>query len=467
MGRHLLRLLLLLLLGGCTFDRAGIAIEPSVDVWLDDTARADTRADTLRDASDAEVLDRSVTADSGPDGLDLLPPADLPPADLPPADLPPADLPPVGFQPSNLAAGASLPALCATLSFAADGSVDTTLCEVAGVGCTGAALSQSTSGAPAVCVIRTAGLSLAKGVTVKVKGDKPLLLLVEGDASIGGTLDAAGALDAPGPGGGAGGGLNKTSKGYEPVAGAGPGGGGTCSCDAADKDDCAGGGGGYGTAGADGGVEDEGSGGCSPPPQGGSAYGDPTLVPLQGGSGGASGRNTEGTLGKPGKGGGGGGALQVSVQGDLTVDGAINAGGGGGGHANDDQQVFAGGAGGGGSGGAVLLEALRILGTGWIAVNGGGGGGGGTAGAAGLDGEGGLPDDSAAKGGKGQQAGEDGGAGAAGSSAPVVGGSGYDSPGGGGGGLGRIRLNWCQSCAGASAPTPSSSGVASQGAVAP
>jgi hypothetical protein len=370
------------------------------------------------------------------------------------------------FAPSNIPAGTTL-APCGELALTASAGVNTTTCETTSLSptCKGTVVSQAKGGSK-VCVIRARRLDIPKGDTLTVAGDKPLVLVLEGDSSVDGTLSGAASGAKPGPGGGAGAPFVSTAKGYEPQTGGGPGGGGTCTCDQHDKDDCAGGAGGYGSKGADGGVEDEGNGGCTPPPVGGSTYGNKSLVPLQGGSGGASGRNTEGSAGKPGIGGGGGGAIQLSVQGTLTVSGVINMGGGGGGHSNDDQQQWPGGAGGGGSGGTVLLEAVEILGVGTVACNGGGGGGGGTHNEKGKDGQDGQPGVTPAKGAPGVQDGKSGGDGAAGTTAPTVGGSGMDAPGGGGGGLGRIRLNWCQTCAGVSAPTLVTSGISSTGAVA-
>jgi hypothetical protein len=104
---------------------------------------------------------------------------------------------------------------------------------------------------------------------------------------------------------------------------------------------------------------------------GGSAYGDPRLVPLIGGSGGGGGAvPAAGITG--GGGGGGGGALLIASSGTITLTGTIAATGGAGGTAGFGAQ---GGA--SGSGGAVRLVSTAITGSGVIDVRGGPGAGGG------------------------------------------------------------------------------------------
>jgi hypothetical protein len=108
-----------------------------------------------------------------------------------------------------------------------------------------------------------------------------------------------------------------------------------------------------------------GTGGAFPPPSapGGATYGDPTLVPLIGGSAGGSNLSASGNTGGPG-----GGAIEIIAGQSITIGafGAINAGGGGGGGYN-----FGGG---GGAGGGILLNAPTVVVAGFVAANGGGGG---------------------------------------------------------------------------------------------
>jgi hypothetical protein len=179
---------------------------------------------------------------------------------------------------------------------------------------------------------------------------------------------------------------------------------------------------------------------------GGSVNGTAELAPLRGGCSGGDG----GGASVPG--GGGGGAVQISVAGELQIDGTIHAAGGGGapGVAARD------GGGGGGSGGAIVLEAaaIEIGTTAVISANGGAGGAGqsstATISGAGEDGRasaaaaaGGAPTSAAGAGGDGAvrdaqaQAGGDGDTGSF---------YGYGA-GGGGGGLGRVRIRGGDSCA--------------------
>lgn len=104
---------------------------------------------------------------------------------------------------------------------------------------------------------------------------------------------------------------------------------------------------------------------------GGSAYGNDALVPLIGGSGGGGGAG--GTIFHGAGGGGGGGALLIAVSGRLDFTGSLLANGGLGGLVKVDTSVGLdeNGCGGGGSGGAVRLMATNIAGNGEISVNGG------------------------------------------------------------------------------------------------
>lgn len=93
-----------------------------------------------------------------------------------------------------------------------------------------------------------------------------------------------------------------------------------------------------------------------------SAYGNPYLQPLIGGSGGGGGASTETQSG--GSGGAGGGAILIASSRDIVVSGEVRASGGSG----------SGGAsaGGHGSGGAIFLKADRISGNGTLRATGAG-----------------------------------------------------------------------------------------------
>lgn len=181
----------------------------------------------------------------------------------------------------------------------------------------------------------TKNLRIEPNMTVKVVGNRPLVIAALESVTLEGNLEATvdsismrkangGGYDGAGNfsrGGGPGGGqaMNSTSR---------AGGGGYC-----------------------------GVGGSNDGNAGGEAYGDATLVPLLGGSAGGS--------AEYGKGGGGGGAIQIvagtSIQ--INGNGVIHVGGGGGDNG-----------GGGGSGGSILLEAPAVSVFGTLAANGGGGG---------------------------------------------------------------------------------------------
>ncbi len=175
------------------------------------------------------------------------------------------------------------------------------------------------------------------------------------------------------------------------------------------------------------------------------------LAPLRGGCRAGAGGPDAGTTG-----GLGGGGLQVSAVGRVLLNGVIAAPGRGGKGAPTDN---GGGGGGGGSGGALLLEGRRIvIGPGGrLTANGGGGGQGsstrnGSSGSPGADGlissaanaDGGLQSNStsdcAGEGGQGGSASGDAGAGQKENCTRMAGG------GGGGGAVGRIRLNALEGC---------------------
>lgn len=124
-------------------------------------------------------------------------------------------------------------------------------------------------------------------------------------------------------------------------------------------DVAAGGGGAYGTA-------PNSSGGYCPTTPG-VTYGNPTLIPLIGGSGGGGGAG--GPIIPGSGGGGGGGAILIASSGTIYVTGAILANGGA--PVSTGSTSGRGAHGGGGSGGAIRLIATTVSGNGVISAVGG------------------------------------------------------------------------------------------------
>lgn len=299
-------------------------------------------------------------------------------------------------------------------------------------------VSQGTAG-PTILVMAFSDISIPKGFTVKVTGDKALALVAKGKIEIAGTIEAMGAGVTGGPGGGAGStSLSKSGEGacagfsgkWAEVKGSFPiiyivgGGGGACSGATGGK----GGDGQFGTLVAAGGT-------------GGVTLGNLTLVPLAGGSGGGAGGGYKGYTG--GNGGGGGGALQiVSAEAIIvgsTAKGGINVGGAGGGASNSTYR----GGGGGGSGGNLLLEApvVEVKSGAVLAANGGGGGGGSGKISGAMPGSIGELNSSQTPYGTPSTQGGRGGYGGGGNVLTGELGSAYIAGGGGGGGAGIIRIN--------------------------
>jgi hypothetical protein len=206
--------------------------------------------------------------------------------------------------------------------------------------------------------------TLAQGVTLKGSGTSPLILHVQGDVLISGTIDLRGSngSDATSPyvtsanggtassGGGSGGsglGFFTAPNAIGGNAGASGGGGGGASVGAGIAG--AGGGGGNRYAGAVGGTG-AGAGGTA-----GSAYNDDNLVPLLAGSGGGGGGAHTTEVSSGAGGGGGGGAIAIYAGGNITVSstGHVLTTGGNGGSAGS----YNAGAGGGGAGGSVIIFA--------------------------------------------------------------------------------------------------------------
>lgn len=184
--------------------------------------------------------------------------------------------------------------------------------------------------------------SIPAGVTVRGRGPNPLVLRVQGDFDLAGTLDISGSAangstgGAAGPGGfpGGDGRLNQGAAGAGPGGGGGGTGMGLCF---------AGGGGGHATPGDGGGLG-------SLVGAGGFAYGAAYPFDLRGGSGGG-GSGCPVSFGTPGDGGGGGGGVvAILVDGNLSVSGTIEATGGG------NTASFSAGA-----AGSVLLRSIGAL----------------------------------------------------------------------------------------------------------
>jgi hypothetical protein len=208
------------------------------------------------------------------------------------------------------------------------------------------------SGSASVGVFSVAGLTLKAGAKITLRGTNAFALASSADVTIDGFVDGACSGTAPGPGGFAGG------MGSNPGLGMGGGGAGQSAAGAASG----GGGGGYGDSGGAG-------GGLLTTSNAGVIWGDlrAPMFRLVGGAGGGPG----GANG--GDGGDGGGAVQLAVNGTLTVRGVIDVGGCGGRQGGKGK-----GGGGGGAGGAIVLEAAHVtlIRGSVLAANGGGGGGG-------------------------------------------------------------------------------------------
>ncbi len=208
-------------------------------------------------------------------------------------------------------------------------------------------------------VFKYSSVVVQGGATVTFKNHAsraPVVWLVSGDVSINGTVSLNGqdamiapALAEPGPGGFRGG-AGYYAANASCAAGFGPGGG-----DIAGQiiwGQYYGAGGSYGSVGK----------------YGSPTYGNPSLIPLVGGSGASGGSDSNHSGG-----GGGAGAILVACGGTLSVTGAIQANGAAG------VQTYGGFGGsgpawsGGGSGGGIRLVAESLVGGGLLQALGGGG----------------------------------------------------------------------------------------------
>jgi hypothetical protein len=198
-------------------------------------------------------------------------------------------------------------------------------------------IAQDQAGGPQLLVLALRGLTVAANTTLRVIGSRPLVIAVDGDVTVEGTIDASGSGVTPGAGGNVSCGSSTGGNGS----------GSTGRFDGASG----GGGGGFGTAGGRAGTADtDGSdvtGGSA-----GAVRGNAELEPLLGGCAGGRGG------GCSTNGGGGGGALQITASGSIDVSGTLRANGAAG--ATPCGQNDEGGGTGGGSGGALLLEAESV-----------------------------------------------------------------------------------------------------------
>jgi hypothetical protein len=303
-----------------------------------------------------------------------------------------------------------------------DGSITGGLTRAAGSGVVSGIFYRGTA---KVGVFGFASLDVAPGVRVRARGASALGIVASKQITISGTLDlqddcAAGIRSAGAGAGGVAGAL----------MGGGAGGGGAGGTMPPNRSS-GGGGGGFGDAGGRGGTSTL-MGGAA-----GTIYGDLITEPvaLVGGSGGGVGGGAGGPMAIGGNGGNGGGAVQIAVNGSLTIVGTIQAGGCGG------RGGMGGSGGGGGAGGAILLEAVTIALGGGSALVANGGGGGGTGGFSANGGNGATSTTAAAGGSAGPGAGAGAVGGVAGSLAGHDAASTSSQPaGGGGGGVGRIAL---------------------------
>jgi hypothetical protein len=304
-----------------------------------------------------------------------------------------------------------------------------------------------------VVVMPLASLSLAEGASLRVIGNRPLIIAAMGDVEIMGTINARALGTTAGAGGNAsctnGLGANGTQAGMGSEGGGG-GGGGAFAEDGGD------GGNGYRLLGS------------VPGGNGGTPEGVETLTPLRGGCRGGTGGRAHSSGGAMDSVGGfpgaGGGAIQISAAGMLSISatGIVTVSGGGGLKGADPHD----GGGGGGSGGALLLEGAAVEGVSgsWATANGGGGASGSGSASGGNHGTDGFTASGVnAPGGVGVGNGGGGGRGGAQAGKPDDGSNGTGSlgtgggGGGGGGGVGRIVVRGIYACAlhGNASPRPS------------
>jgi len=348
-------------------------------------------------------------------------------SDAAPDSAPNSDAPEERFDVAHLPPG-SEDAGDSSVAISDNVSIDTTLLTVEG-GVSAALEAVAQEGGPELAVWRVASLSIAATATVRITGERALVVVSSGGIVVDGLVDASATGAAKGPGAQASGAGGAGQSAGEFFGG--------------------GGGGGFGSAGGRGGSTEGASGGAV-----GVFFGDATQTTLLAGSGGGSAAvaaNCETT------GGGGGGGLQLTSFSGIAVSasGIVSASGGGGSGGRPCGVVGGPGAG-GGSGGALYFEAPTVRIDGLVVANGGGGGGG-----SGDDGD--EPGQAGADGaaptlGKGGNAGNDGGRGGDGGRAAALAENGRNNDtengagGGAGGGVGRITIEGAKQGDGAASP---------------
>jgi hypothetical protein len=369
-------------------------------------------------------------------------------AAIPDAAIPDAHLcdPFTTYTPANFdPCAAGKPGVAITINSMAVWDTDSGILSEAGVGdrAIPSVVLGQTNG-PSVRLVALDGLTVAGTANVQITGSKALAIMVFGDVTIAGTIDASAMGGLPG---------NGATSQVACIASVAP-----VTASDATSGSGGGAGGSFGTKGGNGG---NGSGNGGTKGTSANMTGMASLTPLVTGCGGAPGANgpdpgaAGGTSGTAGGGGGGGGAIQISAQGTITITGMIKASGGGGFPGITGTTINQAGAGGGGSGGAILLEGdvANVNSGAFLCANGGAGGEGGSgAGTAPVSnpGQDGLCDAAmtAAAGGNGGS--DSGGNGGNGSSGSGTGGDAQDGAasssnggagGGGGGGAGRIRVH--------------------------
>ncbi len=188
-----------------------------------------------------------------------------------------------------------------------------------------------------ILVIHLSTLDLETNGAIVASGSMPLVLAVDGVATLDGTITTLAGANNTTSCATRSGAVGQPSTVVD-TGGGGAGGGGGASN------------GGDGTDGTDG---NHGSGHGNHGNHGNSI--SSTLSPLVAGCPGGGGGISDGASGAAGAAGGGGGTIQISAQMSITASGVLSAvGGGAGGTA---QQT---GGGGGGSGGAIFLESLAV-----------------------------------------------------------------------------------------------------------
>lgn len=204
-------------------------------------------------------------------------------------------------------------------------------------------------------VFKYSSVTINGGATVTFKNRAsraPVVWLVSGNVTIDGAVSLDGqkwqsapTLAEPGPGG-----FRGSSGNYAPgaveTAGFGPGGGGIRLQS-------------FGSAGGAGSYGSQGSGGQP-------VYGNPSLIPLVGGSGGGGRYNPSYANNRP-SGGGGAGAMLIASKQNLSISGTVRANGGSG-DVGGDANAYDGA---GGSGGGIRLVCEALFGTGVVQCLGG------------------------------------------------------------------------------------------------